>query len=108
LPGEATRARGFVPLTGADGFLRAFDHEIRRTAGASHVSQLVLRLGPGFDPGIFAKLVEELASAQPIVRAPIGRRFGLGRPVYRTRAAARRPAPRVANRRRFPNSSCGG
>jgi hypothetical protein len=95
LPGEATRARGFVPLTGADGFLRAFDHEIRRTAGASHVSQLVLRLGPGFDPGIFAKLVEELAGAQPIVRAPIGRRFGLGRPVYRTRAAARRPTPRV-------------
>ena len=95
MSGGAPRAQDFVPLTGADGFLRAFDHEIRRTAGASHVSQLVLRLGPGFDPGILVKLVEELASAQPIVRAPIGRRFGVGRPVYRTRAAARRPTPRV-------------
>ena len=72
-----------LPLTGADCFLRAFEHEIRRCAGSSHSSQLVLRLGPGFDVGIFAKLVEEMARAQPIVRAPIRRRFGLGRGAHR-------------------------
>ena len=42
--------RASVPLTGADCFLRAFDGEVRRLTGASHLSQLVLRLGPGFDP----------------------------------------------------------
>ena len=50
-----------VPLTGADCFLRAFDHQTRRISGASHVSQHVLRLGPGYDVEIFRKLVEEAA-----------------------------------------------
>ncbi len=84
-----------VPLTGADCFLRAFDREIRRKAGASHVSQLVLRLGPGFDVELFRKVVEQVALAQPIVRAPIGRRFGFGAPVYRLAAASRCAKPRV-------------
>ena len=85
-----------VPLTGADCFLRAFDHEIRRTSGASHVSQLVLRLGPGFDVEIFRKLVEEAARAQPILRAPIGRRLGLAAPAYRVAAADGCALPEVA------------
>ena len=60
-----------LPLTGADCFLRAFDAETRRTGGASHLSQLVLRLGPGFDPTRFERVVERVALACPIVRAPI-------------------------------------
>ena len=88
-------ARRYVPLTGADCFLRSFDDELRRYNGASHVSQLVLRLGPGFDVHGFLQLVEEVARAQPIVRAPVRRRLGLGAPVYRTASAARRPAPPV-------------
>lgn len=89
------RGPSSVPLTGADCFLRAFDHEIRRRSGASHLSQLVLRLGPGFDPALLEKLVGEVARAQPIVRSPVGRRLGLGAPVYRTGRAALRPPPRV-------------
>lgn len=84
-----------VPLTGADCFLRAFDDEIRRKASANHVSQLVLRLGPGFDVEIFRKLIDQVAREQPILRAPIGRRLGLGAPVYRLAAARRCPTPRI-------------
>jgi hypothetical protein len=84
-----------VPLTGADCFLRAFDAEIRRKAGANHVSQLVLRLGPGFDPELFRKLLDNVAHAQPILCAPIGRRFGVGAPVYRLAAASRCRRPRI-------------
>jgi len=84
-----------LPLTGADCFLRAFDAETRRTGGASHLSQLVLRLGPGFDVGRFERAVERTALACPIVRAPI-RRAGLGAPVYRLDLAPRAPLPRVA------------
>jgi len=96
LRGVPPQLPAHLPLTGADCFLRAFEHEIRRCAGSSHSSQLVLRLGPGFDAGIFTKLVEQVARAQPIVRAPIRRRLGVGPPAYCTRAAARRPLPEVA------------
>ncbi len=78
----APAPRGWVPLTGADCFLRAFDDEIRRLGGASHLSQCVLNLGPGFDPGALEKLLHELAARQPIVRAPIRRRAWLGAPGY--------------------------
>jgi hypothetical protein len=88
-------ARSDLPLTGADCFLRAFDHEIRRMNGASHVSQLVLRLGPGFDVGRFEQMVEEAARTQPLLRAPVARRLGLGPPAFRLAAAARYPTPRV-------------
>jgi hypothetical protein len=91
----AAGQRGSLPLTGADCFLRAFDHEIRRMNGASHVSQLVLRLGPGFDIAGFRRTLEDAAHAHPLLRAPVGRRFGLGPPVFRLAAAARCPAPRV-------------
>lgn len=84
-----------IPLTGADCFLRAFDGEIRRYNGSSHVSQLVLRLGPGFATAQFAKLVEEIAQAEPLLRAPITRPYGLGAPVYQTAAAERCPVPPV-------------
>jgi hypothetical protein len=67
-----------VPLTGADCFLRAFDAEISRTNGASHLSQLILRLGPGFDIARLRALVGAAAEAQPILRAPVHREFGLG------------------------------
>ncbi len=71
-----SRAPDRVALTGADCFLRAFDFEVRRKSGASHLSQLVLRLGPGFDPGALAKLIAEVAAAQPMLHSisPGGRR----------------------------------
>jgi hypothetical protein len=72
-----------LPLTGADCFLRAFDAETRRRNGASHLAQLVLRLGPGFDADAFRRVLSAVTSAQPIVRAPVRRRFGLGAPEYR-------------------------
>jgi hypothetical protein len=84
-----------LPLSGADCFLRAFDSEVRRTAGASHLAQLVLRLGPGFDAGAFAKLVAEVAEVQPILRAPIGRPWGILPPVYRIGQASEAAPPRV-------------
>jgi hypothetical protein len=82
-----------IALLGADCFLRAFDSEVRRTAGASHLSQLVLRLGPGFDTGAFAKLLSEVTLAQPILRAPIRRRFGILPPDFRLDLAERAPLP---------------
>jgi hypothetical protein len=91
----SSTAPDFVPLTGADCFLRAFDDEVRRYNCASHVSQLVLRLGPGFDVGAFRDLLAEVARANPIVHAPIGRRFLVGSPVYRMAAANRSPLPRI-------------
>jgi hypothetical protein len=87
--------RASLPLTGADCFLRAFDHEIRRMNGASHVSQLVLRLGPGFDAEGFRSTLEAAVRAHPLLRAPVARRLGLGPPVFRLAAADRCPMPRV-------------
>ena len=84
-----------VPLTGADCFLRAFDAEIARWNGASHLSQLVLRMGPGFDALRLRDLVREAAAAQPILRAPVRRALGLGAPSYRLAAAARGALPPV-------------
>jgi hypothetical protein len=84
-----------LPLTGADCFLRAFDLEVRRTAGASHSSQLVLRLGPGLDSQALVKLLAEVAAAQPILRAPIRRPWGLGPPEFRLDRASGAPLPRV-------------
>jgi len=92
---SAAGSHASLPLTGADCFLRAFDHEIRRMNGASHVSQLVLRLGPGFDANGFRRVVEEAARAHPLLRAPVARRLGLGPPVFRLAAATRCPMPRV-------------
>lgn len=73
--------------------LRAFDAEIRRKSGANHVSQLVLRLGPGFDPDRFKKLVTQVTQAQPILRSPIVRRFGVGVPLYKLVDAPRCALP---------------
>ena len=84
-----------VLLTGPDCFLRAFDGEVRRKTGSSHLSQLVLRLGPGFDPERLRKLLAEVASEIPIVRAPIVRPGGVAAPVYRLDRAAGVPLPRV-------------
>lgn len=84
-----------LPLTGADCFLRAFDAEIARFNGASHLSQLVLRLGPGFDVERLCKVVQEAAAAQPILRAAVRRRRGLGAPHYDLKEASRRPLPPV-------------
>ncbi len=84
-----------IPLTGADCFLRAFDVETRRVTGASHLSQIVLRLGPGLDPGALRAALHAVARAQPIVRAPVGRRLGVGAPVYRLDRAERAPLPPV-------------
>ncbi len=86
---------GRVPLTGADCFLRAFDGAVRRSAGASHASQLVLRLGPGFDAERLRARLARAAEDAPILRAPIRRPFGLGAPVYDLDAARRAPLPRL-------------
>ncbi len=85
-----------VALTGADCFLRAFDWEVRRRSGASHLSQLVLRLGPGFEIEKFRALLAEAATAQPMLRAPIRRPWGVLRPVYRLDLSARAPLPQLA------------
>jgi hypothetical protein len=84
-----------IPLTGADCFLRAFDAETRRTTGASHLSQIVLRLGPGLDPAALRDALFRVAQVQPILRAPIRRRGGVGPPVYRLDLASRAPLPKV-------------
>ena len=89
MPGAA------IPLTGADCFLRAFDVETRRKTGASHLSQIVLRLGPGLDPERLRDVLHDVARAQPIVRAPLRRRFGVAEPLYRLDAAAQAPLPPV-------------
>ena len=91
----SSRAPSQVPLTGADCFLRAFDAEVRRTAGSSHLSQLVLRLGPGFDLDGLKKLLAEVAQAQPLLRAPIRRPWGVLPPVYRTDLAEQALLPRI-------------
>lgn len=85
-----------VRLTGADCFLRAFDADIARWNGASHVSQLVLRLGPGFDLDGFSKLVDDAVRCQPILRAPVRRPWGFGAPVYQTGSAGRVPGPPIS------------
>jgi hypothetical protein len=85
-----------LPLTGADCFLRAFDAEIGRCNGASHISQLVLRLGPGLDIERLRAVVREVAEAQPMLRAGVRRRFGIGLPFYELAGAPRRPLPEVA------------
>jgi hypothetical protein len=91
----SSRVPSPVPLTGADCFLRAFDSEVRRTAGSSHVSQLVLRLGPGLDFGRLQALLDEVARAQPLLRAPVRRPLGVLPPVFRTDLAARAALPRL-------------
>ncbi len=87
---------GDAPLSGADCFLRSFDDEARRFHGASHLSQLVLRLGPNFDVDRFRVLIRAVVAATPILRAPIRRRFAVGPPVYRLARAAAAPFPPVA------------
>jgi hypothetical protein len=95
-PGPGPAAGGPLPLlTGADCFLRAFDAETRRWNGASHLSQLVLRLGPRFDLETFRRVLAEVTRANPILRAPVRRRLGLGPPVYRVDRAPRVPLPPV-------------
>src|SRR5512138_3637829 len=76
-----------LPLTGADGFLRAFDADTRRRNGASHLAQLVLRLGPGFDAEAFRRVLADVAAANPVLHAPIRRAFGVGAPAYRLASA---------------------
>ena len=90
-----TGSLDLLPLTGADCFLRAFEGEVRRTAGASHLSQLVLRLGPGFDVDAFRRLVGEVSAANPIVRSPILRTGLVGAPVYRLDRAQPGPGVRL-------------
>jgi hypothetical protein len=85
----------FVPLTGADCFLRAFDGEVRRLTGASHLSQLVLRLGPGFDPERLRAALAAAVADAPILRAPIRRPRPFAVPVYDLARAASAPPPRV-------------
>ncbi len=84
-----------LPLTGADCFLRAFDDEVRRTGRASHASQLVLRLGPGFDVDAFQALIARVTQAHPLMHAPIRRKLGVGPPAYRMAAADTTTVPPV-------------
>jgi hypothetical protein len=77
------RRRDDVALTAADCLLRSFDAEVRRFNGASHLSQLVLRLGAGFDVDRFRALITAVACSTPILRAPVRRRYRVCRPTYR-------------------------
>ena len=85
----------FQSLTGADCFLRAFHGEMTRRHGAGHLSQLVLRLGRGFDVARFRDALRRVAEANPIVRAPVRRRRGIAPPVYRCDLAGSAPLPVV-------------
>lgn len=76
--------------------MRAFDLEAHRFHGAGHVSQLVLRLGSGFDVAAFRVLLADVARATPVLHAPVGRPFGIAPPAYRLGRAARAPLPCVA------------
>lgn len=91
-----SRRADAVGLTGADCFLRAFDFETRVWSRASHLSQLVLRLGPGFEPEALRDALARMARAQPILTAPIRRRAGLGPPLYRLDRGRRAPPPPLA------------
>ncbi|HKA15423.1 MAG TPA: hypothetical protein VKH41_10440 [Myxococcota bacterium] len=82
-----------IPLTGADAFLLAFDAETRRRNRANHLSQVVLRLGPGFSPDEFARVLGQVVDANPILRAPIRRRGVVGHAEYRLDLAARAAGP---------------
>ena len=90
---SASLHRERLPLSGADCFLRAFDAETLRWNGASHLSQLVLRLGPGFDLDRFRRVLADVVEANPILRAPIRRDVGLGPPSYRLDCARRAASP---------------
>lgn len=90
------------PLTGADCFLRAFDAETIRLGRGGHLSQLVLRLGPGFDPDAFAAAVAAVADANPILRAPVGRRLALAPPSFDL--DPRRQGPRIPIERHAPET----
>ena len=76
--------------------MRAFDVEARRFHGAGHLSQMVLRLGPGFDVDRFRALIADVARATPILRAPVRRRLGVAPPAYAIARAATAPLPSVA------------
>jgi hypothetical protein len=82
-----------LPLTGADAFLLAFDAETRRRNRASHLSQIVLRLGPGFDAKHFEDTLREVVDANPILRAPIRRVGFVGKAEYRLDLATKSPGP---------------
>ena len=62
--------------------LRAFDREAQRFHRASHASQLVLRLGPGFDAEAFCAAIAKTAIDAPIVHARIRRPVPYGAPNY--------------------------
>jgi hypothetical protein len=88
-----SQAPSRLPLTGADAFLLAFDAETRRRNRANHLSQIVLRLGPGFAPDAFARVLDAVVEANPILRAPIRRRRVVGLAEYRLDLAARAAKP---------------
>jgi hypothetical protein len=91
-----SRVADRLPLTGADAFLLAFDAETRRRNHANHLSQVVLRLGPGFEPETFARVLREVVDANPILRAPIRRRAVVGLAEYRLDLASRAAGPAFA------------
>jgi len=97
-----------LPLTGADGFLRAFDADTRRRNGASHLAQLVLRLGPGFDAEAFRNVLAETTAANPVLHAPIRRAFGVGAPSYRLDGAHARGWPAFTLHPGLPAGSAAG
>jgi hypothetical protein len=103
-PSRSASAPRDLPLTGADCFLRAFDHEVRKKNGASHASQLILRLGPGFDTEAFGAAVDRAAAANPILHAPIRRPWGVGAPVYRIGRARPETTPPVRVHARSPRA----
>jgi hypothetical protein len=75
--------------------LRAFDCEARRYHGASHVSQLVLRLDADFEHKRLHAVIEAVALAAPIIRSPVRRPFFIGSPVYQSARAPGCATPRV-------------
>jgi len=79
-----------LPLTGPDCFLRALDRETRTFNGASHLSQLVLRLDSLPDPGELREFTREVFRAAPLLTARVRRPWGVAPPAYVPRPEHRR------------------
>lgn len=80
-----------IPLTGADHFHMTLERESRRFFDASHRAQLILRMGPGFEQGLFREVAQKLYRNIPFLHASIRPRWGglFGPSVYHASGSPR-------------------
>ncbi len=84
-----------LTLSGTDALLHALGRELERKGGSSLLSQLVLRLGAGFDVDAFGKLVHDALLQAPLLHASVSRRFGLGPPVFHVKPSRGAELPHI-------------